>query len=77
MTPTYEYTKGNGIKKQYAPDKWVHKGVRVAQRITPDGIVIRTRICQFKNSGKYQYFLDKQGHLSKLDGTQARKLFKL
>ena len=75
----YFFTKGNGIKKEYSKGKFVHVGTISATRNTDDGVVIRTDITPFKHSGNHQYFLatkDMSSIIKKLDGTQARKLFK-
>jgi hypothetical protein len=79
MKAKYYFTSGNGIKKEYEKGKFVHKGVISRTVKTKEGVVIRTDITVYKNSGNHQYFLADKAMkviIKKLDGTQARKLFK-
>lgn len=74
----YQFTKGNGVKKEYSKGKFVHVGVISATRNTAEGVVLRTDICEFKHSGKHQYFLSNNEMTEikeKLNGTNARKYF--
>lgn len=75
----YFFTRGNGIKKEYSKGKFVHVGTISRTKLHKDGVVVRTDITRFKHSGNHQYFLadeEMEKIIKKLDGTQARKLFR-
>lgn len=73
MKAIYHYTRNkSGIKKEYTKGKFVHKGCIVATKATPDGVIICTKITEYKHSGKHQYFIDRNGELEKLDGNKYK-----